>query len=467
MKDLSKLSTWGKKASLIVLASGLALSSCSKKSDAPVPEPVKPEVVAQEKVLATLTAPANGWEAAIYPSANQRFGGYTAFVRFTKDKALEAVNELQETDALSKSTFELSTSATTTSATTSLKMVANAAMRLSEQDALSAQTGEDYDIETISSEEVKLVGKGNGTVIVLRPATADAWATQVAKVKASRTDKLVTRFKVADGTTVIATGNIKDDRHIIFTEKGQSQGYPFRYTTDGIELFAPVTLGGKALQRLVSNGSLDEPEYAAKESTLTLKAQANDLVEYLRSGAYEIVLANTQGRSNVAVKSITTRMSKLLDPITFNSVTFGTKDKVFGIHIVAQQKQGWLKEQQVKDIAFTIPFTMESIALNEVKLTFNAQAIQGGADATQNSQLYTYTFGNTQRMDTFAACFSNVGTITIAGTKPKNLFTDPNYNGRVFKVTADNPFNPTKLTLTDQSEDAKEKPNVITFDLTK
>lgn len=463
MKELSKLSAWGKKASLIVLASGLALSSCSKKSDAPVPEPVKPEVVAQEKVLATLTAPANGWEAAIYPSANQRFGGYTAFVRFTKDKALEAVNELQETDALSKSTFELSTSATTTSATTSLKMVANAAMRLSEQDALSAHTGEDYDIETISSEEVKLVGKGNGTVIVLRPATADAWATQVAKVKASRTDKLVTRFKVADGTTVIATGNINDDRHIIFTEKGQSQGYPFRYTTDGIELFAPVTLGGKALQRLVSNGSLDEPEYAAKESTLTLKAQANDLVEYLRSGAYEIVLANTQGRSNVAVKSITTRMSKLA--ITFKSVTFGTKDKTFGVHVSAERKNFLGK---IDKIEFTIPFILEVQALNKVKLTFNAQLIQeGGSDPTMDSQLYTYTFGNTHRMDTFAACFSNVGTIPIAGTKPKNLFTDPNFNGRVFKVTADNPFNPTKLTLTDQSEDAKETPNVITFDLTK
>lgn len=466
MKELRKLSTWGKKASLIVLASGLALSSCSKKSDAPVPEPVKPEVVAQEKVLATLTAPANGWEAAIYPSANQRFGGYTAFVRFTKDKALEAVNELQETDALSKSTFELSPSTTTTSATTSLKIVANAAMRLSEQDALSAHTGEDYDVETISSEEVKLVGKGNGTVIVLRPATADTWATQVAKVKASRTEKLITRFKVADGTTEIATGNIKDDRHIVFTEKGQSQGYPFRYTTDGIELFAPVTLGGKALQRLVSNGSLSEPEYAAKESTLILKAQANDLTEYLRSGAYEIVLANTQGRSNVAVNSITTRMSKLLDPITFKSVTFGTKDKVFGIHIVAQQSVVWLKK--VTDIAFTIPFTMESIALNEVKLTFNAQLIQGGADATQNTPLYNYTFGNTHRMDTFAACFSNVGSIPI-GTpkKPKDLFSDPNYNGRVFKITADNPFNPTKLILTDQSEDTKETPNVITFDLTK
>lgn len=463
MKELSTMSVWAKKASLLVLASGLILSSCSEKNDAPAP--VDPVVVAQDKVLTTLTSPTNGWEAAVYPSNNQRFGGYTVFVSFAKDGAVAATSELQAEDALTSSKFELKTVAGATAPTTTLSLPLNAAIRLASEDAaeaaLSAHTDESFDVTAASDSEVKLVGKTNGTVIVLRPAGTEAWKDQLTKIKASRTGNLITRFNVLVGEQTVATGAIRENRQIVITEQGQSLGYPFRYTVDGVEFFQPVTVAGKTMQRLVSNASLTEPELKAKESELTLKAQANDLVEYLRTSAYTLDVANTSGRSTKAINSIVSRMSKLLDPIVFKSVTLGTKDKTFGVHVSAEQKDFLGK---IKKIEFTIPFILEVQALNQVKLSFNAQAIEGGADATQNSTLYTYTFGGLYRMDTFAACFSNVGLIKVNKT---TIFDDPNFNGRVFKVTADNPFNPTKLILTDQSEDAKETPNVITFDLAK
>lgn len=463
MKELSTMSVWAKKASLLVLASGLILSSCSEKNDAPAP--VDPVVVAQDKVLTTLTSPTNGWEAAVYPSNNQRFGGYTVFVSFAKDGAVAATSELQAEDALTSSKFELKTVAGATAPTTTLSLPLNAAIRLASEDAaeaaLSAHTDESFDVTATSDSEVKLVGKTNGTVIVLRPAGTEAWKDQLTKIKASRTGNLITRFNVLVGEQTVATGAIRENRQIVITEQSQSLGYPFRYTVDGVEFFQPVTVAGKTMQRLVSNASLTEPELKAKESELTLKAQANDLVEYLRTSAYTLDVANTLGRSTKAINSIVSRMSKLLDPIVFKSVTLGTKDKTFGVHVSAEQKDFLGK---IKKIEFTIPFILEVQALNQVKLSFNAQAIEGGADATQNSTLYTYTFGGLYRMDTFAACFSNVGLIKVNKT---TIFDDPNFNGRVFKVTADNPFNPTKLILTDQSEDAKETPNVITFELAK
>lgn len=463
MKELSTMSVWAKKASLLVLASGLILSSCSEKNDAPAP--VDPVVVAQDKVLTTLTTPTNGWEAAVYPSNNQRFGGYTVFVSFAKDGAVAATSELQAEDALTSSKFELKTVAGATAPTTTLSLPLNAAIRLASEDAaeaaLSAHTDESFDVTAAGDSEVKLVGKTNGTIIVLRPAGTEAWKDQLTKIKASRTGNLITRFNVLVGEQTVATGAIRENRQIVITEQSQSLGYPFRYTVDGVEFFQPVTVAGKTMQRLVSNASLTDPELKAKESELTLKAQANDLTEYLRTSAYTLDVANTTGRSTKAINSIVSRMSKLLDPIVFKSVTLGTQDKAFGVHVSAEQKDFL---GRVKKIEFTIPFILEVTALNQVKLSFNAQAIEGGADATQNSTLYTYTFGGLYRMDTFAACFSNVGLIKVNKT---TIFDDPNFNGRVFKVTADNPFNPTKLILTDQSEDAQETPNVITFDLAK
>lgn len=469
MKELSTMSVWAKKASLLVLASGLILSSCSEKNDAPAP--VDPVVVAQDKVLTTLTSPTNGWEAAVYPSNNQRFGGYTVFVSFAKDGAVAATSELQAEDALTSSKFELKTVAGATAPTTTLSLPLNAAIRLASEDAaeaaLSAHTDESFDVTAASDSEVKLVGKTNGTVIVLRPAGTEAWKDQLTKIKASRTGNLITRFNVLVGEQTVATGAIRENRQIVITEQGQSLGYPFRYTVDGVEFFQPVTVAGKTMQRLVSNASLTEPELKAKESELTLKAQAKDLVEYLRTSAYTLDVANTSGRSKTAMNKLASRLATLAktgDPITFKSVALGTKDKEFGIHVVAEQKSSWNPKAQTINIAFTIPFTIEAIALNEVKLTFNAQMIQGGADVTQNSQLYNYTLGGLYHMELFAACFSNIGEAKSGKTV---LWSDPNFNGRVFKVTADNPFNPTKLILTDQSEDAKETPNVITFDLAK
>lgn len=470
MKELITMSAWAKKASLLVLASGLVLSSCSEKNDAPAP--VDPVVVAQDKVLATLTTPTNGWEAAIYPSNNQRFGGYTVFVSFAKDGSVAATSELQAEGAVTSSKFELKSVAGATAPTTTLSLPLNAAIRLASEDvaeaALSAHTDESFNVAAASDSEVKLVGKTNGTVVILRPATTEAWKEQLAKVKASRTGNLITRFNVLVGEQTVATGAIREGRQIVIAEQqGQSLGYPFRYTVDGIEFFQPVTVAGKTMQRLVSNASLTEPELKAKESELTLKAQAKDLVEYLRTSAYTLDVANTSGRSKTAMNKLASRLATLAktgDPITFKSVALGTKDKEFGIHVVAEQKSSWNPRAQAINIAFTIPFTIETIALNEVKLTFNAQMIQGGADVTQNSQLYNYTLGGLYHMELFAACFSNIGEAKSGKTV---LWSDSNFNGRVFKVTADNPFNPTKLILTDQSEDAKETPNVITFDLTK
>lgn len=464
MKALITMSAWAKKASLLVLASGLVLSSCSEKNDAPAP--VDPVVVAQDKVLATLTTPTNGWEAAIYPSNNQRFGGYTVFVSFAKDGSVAATSELQAEDAVTSSKFELKSVAGATAPTTTLSLPLNAAIRLASEDAaeaaLSAHTDESFDVVTASDSEVKLVGKTNGTVVVLRPATTEAWKEQLAKVKASRTGNLITRFNVLVGEQTVATGAIREGRQIVIAEQqGQSLGYPFRYTVDGIEFFQPVTVAGKTMQRLVSNASLTEPELKAKESELTLKAQANDLTELLSKGHYALVEANTTGRAQRSIARVFKRMSGLLDPITFKSITFGTKDKALGLHVEAEQRTF---TGQVSQIAFTIPFLMEVTATNEVKLTFNAGAIEGGIDATQNSQLYNYTFGGIYHMEMLAACFSNVGDITIGSTK---YYSDGNFNGRVFKITADNPFNPTKITLTDQATLTLTPPNVITFDLAK
>ena len=73
---------------VFILASAslvLSISSCDKDSKSEPKKTTEPAKTSLTEHLSILQSSADGWEAAVYPSNNQRFGGYTLYLSFGKD----------------------------------------------------------------------------------------------------------------------------------------------------------------------------------------------------------------------------------------------------------------------------------------------------------------------------------------------------------------------------------------------
>ena len=441
---------------LLILASAslvLSISSCDKDSKSEPKKTTEPAKTPLSEHLSLLQSSAEGWEAAVYPSNNQRFGGYTLYLSFGKDGVAKVASELlnEKEEQSSKYTLDLVGQQEVLTFDKGNK----ALLLLSEQsdvkEDFSSFVDDSFQLSVTNEQEVKLVGTKNNSVIYLRKAQTKDWAGELVKIRAMRKDLPIRNFILTYEDKTLAKGTITNKRHLSLQEGTVGNSYPFRYTAKGIELFQKESVGGHPLSKLVYNGDLAKPALTQVGDKLQLRPEQIPLTRYLLEGHYDLLNAKLTGRAFTAVNVLKKRVSLL--QITLNSLRFGTKDKKVGVHIDAEQKA--FGDRGIIKIAFTLPFLMEVVSSDEIKLTFNAGSIEGGIDPTQNSQLYNYTFGPSHyRFDLLAAPFANVKEIKVG---KRLYFDDGNYNGRVFKLSA----TANELTLTDKS-DAK---NTITFKL--
>lgn len=431
----------------------LSISSCDKDSKSEPKKTTEPAKTSLTEHLSLLQSSADGWEAAVYPSNNQRFGGYTLYLSFGKDGVARVASELlnEKEEQSSKYTLDLVGQQEVLTFDKGNKALQLLSEQSDVKEDFSSFVDDSFQLSVTNEQEVKLVGTKNNSVIYLRKAQTKDWASELVKVRAMRKDLPIRNFVLTYEDKILAKGTITNKRHLSLQEGTVGNSYPFRYTAKGIELFQKESVGGHPLSELVYNGDLAKPALTQVGDKLQLRPEQIPLTRYLQDGHYDLLNAKLTGRALKAVTTLKSRIKKLQDPFTFNSLSFGTKDKKVGVHVDAEQKTFTGK---ITKIAFSLPFLMEVVSSDEIKLTFNAGSIEGGVDPTQNSQLYNYTFGTLYHFDLLAAPFANVKDIQIG---QKVLFNDGNYDGRVFKLSA----TANELTLTDKS-DAQ---NTITFKL--
>ena len=88
----------------------LSISSCDKDSKSEPKKATDPVIkTSLTEHLSILQSSAEGWEAAVYPSNNQRFGGYTLYLSFGKDGVAKVASELlnEKEEQSSKYTLDL------------------------------------------------------------------------------------------------------------------------------------------------------------------------------------------------------------------------------------------------------------------------------------------------------------------------------------------------------------------------
>ena len=440
---------------LLILASAslvLSISSCDKDSKSEPKKTTEPAKTPLSEHMSLLQSSAEGWEAAVYPSNNQRFGGYTLYLSFGKDGVAKVASELlnEQEEQSSKYTLDLVGQQEVLTFDKGNKALQLLSEQSDVKEDFSSFVDDSFQLSVTNEQEVKLVGTKNNSVIYLHKAQTKDWASELVKIRAMRKDLPIRNFILTYEDKTLAKGTITNKRHLSLQEGTVGNSYPFRYTAKGIELFQKESVGGHPLSKLVYNGDLAKPALTQVGDKLQLRPEQIPLTRYLLEGHYDLLNAKLTGRAFTAVNVLKKRVSLL--QITLNSLRFGTKDKKVGVHIDAEQKA--FGDRGIIKIAFTLPFLMEVVSSDEIKLTYNAGSIEGGIDPTQNSQLYNYTFGGLYRFDMLAAPFANIKGIPIG---QKVLFNDGNYNARVFKLSA----TANELTLTDKS-DAK---NTITFKL--
>lgn len=453
------------------LALILGLASCGK-DDPQNPTPDQPTVTtpANDELKTLLATPANGWEAVIYPSNNQSVGGYTLFVKFDKAGTLSAGSELLESAELSTSTFELEEK----DGVKTLRVKEfNKALRLGSTEVENAANpfaelarfgvDESYTVEQATAELVTLKGKTSGSILTLKPADSAAWSEQLAAIKQMRQDVSITSFLIQSGDRKLGTGELTvDKRHLVLVENsGATASYPYRYTAKGIELFRVAKVGTLSVQAFNFVSSPESVELQGE--AFSLKAQAVPLANIFQEGLFSFDLStmSDNDRAYRSYNRFVNRMTKTFTPaFTIKSTKIGLSNGVFGAHVSMHRAADPLTKQPAHDIDYVIPMTLRVDSPTEISLSMSVDKIEEGSVAYQ----YTLIESNTYHTEMMIGGFANIGRVQLAPSK--TLIYNESYNPRSFTLSADNPYKPTKIILTDKALTKEGNPaSVITLNI--
>lgn len=374
------------------------------------------ETLAQDRKI-LVDAP-NGWQTVIY--GNTEFGGYNMFLKFNADNTVQVTSEV-DTENSSTTHFKLEQSA---GAILSFDEY-NEFFHFFSDPVNPAKMGTngkgfegdlEYRIMSASADSVVLRGKKHNRKMVLLPVADGVNATQYLN-EVSRIEEEMTnsRFKVTFGDTLEYSANLSYRNLTVstITETGDRLDVdcPFAVTTQGYEFYEPVTINGQVLTGF--KYVKDQDEYVAfNNEGVKLAKVFPPLTEYLLSDLWAF------GKSTMgefaqpymnAIAQVEAAMGESLD-----FLYFGVYKNNFGIIFSSSNYLG------------TLIFAYKVVADDEIMLQFKE------GNGNDNGAWYV----NNANFEYLAAPFATKKTI------------------RTFKLTTDNPKNPSWILLTD-----KDNPN--------
>lgn len=243
---------------LLLLALPLVLQSCFKDDDDIFDKSASQRV--EERLvhdLQVLTGAANGWIMEYFPEKEQSYGGYTMFVKFGDNNAVTVASEIGKADQTETSMYELiadSGPVLTFNTHNSLFHYFSEPNNPDGIGPIDSGMGGDYEFMVVEAtpEKIRLKGKKTGNTIILTPIAADtSWADLMQEYidMADVINSAGTTFNFEMGELkATAKMNI---RTLLFTFPGaesfESVRASFRTTTDGIEFYKPLKIGGKEI----------------------------------------------------------------------------------------------------------------------------------------------------------------------------------------------------------------------------
>ncbi|MDY3089780.1 MAG: DUF4302 domain-containing protein [Porphyromonas sp.] len=264
--------------SVAVASLGL-LSSCTRTEDPTFATTPSERIEASlHQVQSALIAPSNGWVARIYPSGDQKWGGYTVLLKFSSDGRVQAANELLDPSKTYSSYYTIDNSILT-----SINFdTENKAIHLFAEPNLSRTIAEDkqergdesllgrfagassnrglegdnsFQVVSVAADRVVLRGMHSQSLAVLTPAPAESWQNQLEAIQAASKAFVMPRVQLSiGGKTYMGRMNaltrqlrLLDDNNEVVLNSA------FVYTAKGLELYQPFTLDGVSVQNFSSS----------------------------------------------------------------------------------------------------------------------------------------------------------------------------------------------------------------------
>lgn len=415
---------------LSVLFLALTVVSCSDRDDS-LFDKSSAERLDQtlEEAKTVLTSSSNGWVMKMFPSPDQRYGGYNILLKFDADGLVDALNDLSpDESSKAQSYYDLNNSNgpcltfnTYNSQIHFFSEPANSYFHAKRN--VSGDGDYVFRIVSVSPDKVVLKGLRSESIAELEPIKeGTSWSdylTQIHNMKSAVKGLSYTVF--VDGKEVEVS---KDDTYPVFH---LANGVDLSYvcTTDGIELYKPLTMDGVSFQKLTYSTTDDQRRWISEDTRFVLRKNKLSLYDLVTKGKWYMKKSTAGEIGAAAIDQVHENAQGVLGQFNFNlkhaylgyDVNEGTEQRGFAV---------WAELEGVN-----LPFVLKFPVLLE------AEPVEG------NPSKITISGGNIS---------PDIVDVTPLA-KPFIIFADEENNveagSRTFTITSDDEYSPTVITLTE------------------
>lgn len=440
--------TYPKQTILAVALATLSLvSSCQKNPDVFEQTPSARLEQYLERMQQVLLAHPEGWVASIYPEKTQKWGGYTALIKFLDRENCEVSNELLGANVVTRGQYKLDNSNnpslifTTYSRAIHLFSEPNPAGAFVGSDAtehlaLGANGDYSYQIQSIEADKIVLIGARSRSKLVLTPAGSTDWKEQIEAVKKAKALIEIPRFKLTGFSEDLPGSMDIQSRQLHVTVGEEDKRLPFRILDRGIELYEPFTYGGKSVQRLLLSGNPSDYTLTSEDGSVKLVGQELSLHELLTSQTWTFDTSHSGQRTRQGFSYAISALTGWRSDLTI----------IPSATLLIQGSEGIANTQillRVSGGRVDIPYSLQVAypAEDEVSFTYvPEQGLTGVMDVLYN-QLALY-------MSVAGFCNLQVA-VDLEGGERRTLYDDP-VAPRSYTISTDSRIRPHWVCLTDK-----------------
>ena len=384
--------------------------------------------------IQVLTSAANGWLMQYFPDSQQSYGGYNTIVRFKTDGKVEVMGEVYG-DTTYVSLYSVTQSAGIVLTFDTFNPEFHAFSDPSAPIGGSEGTGWDGDFDfsilKATPEEVVLKGKKTGNKIIMTPMPTNDWEAYINSIGDVEAGMSAKKYGLhIGGEEIIA---MRSNRTLImdYEEDGEEVEVIASYiiTPQGYKFYEPITIKGETIEGFNYVEGADVFP-ASNNSSITLNVIYPTVAEIFVENYWFVSLSSM---GEFAAPYWTAVKEQIMPSLGEQLQYFA-----FGAAIpswAASYGSYWGASFNSSGYAGVLGFSYQIMGDDEIALGYNSKGNKGDGDWYVKNGYYHY----------FVVPF---GCTTKAAQQV-----------RVFKITADDPKEPSMIVLTDEEEPT----NVITL----
>lgn len=353
-----------------------------------------------------LTSPSNGWLMEYYPSPSQTYGGYNILVSFTPDGKTTVASDVASATDKVTSTYSLKQSA---GAVLSFD-THNEIMHFFSDPANPSGIGRpgkgmegdfEFTIMEATKDKVVLMGKKNLSKIIMTPlAEGVVWADYLTKIQKNEDEMYFSDYTYEAGNVSAKAKVSYRNFKITYEKEGVTvtDEAPYIVTPTGFKFYEPLTIGGVEVSELIYKGqSGSNYEFVSADGNAKLNGLLSPINEVLISGDWYFAYSKLGAYGQQCWDLVKQGIAGENETLYFVNLHAGTQ-LIFGSLPIGG-------DSYYKGI---LGYDYELIGDNEIQFEFNGSADDNGGFYFTNIPGFKYIL------------YPLIGTFELKANDPKN-----------------------------------------------